>query len=211
MENSSKCAHMSPDSTLECIYDSAYYKILNPTFLLILVPSLLFGYLSIISILAPILEEYYFYSFSNYFYKLLSDICHQYPSRSLWIMKRPMSLCSRCFAIYFSFSISLILFPILRKRKYIVLLSLFFLPLILDGLLQYYNLKESNNFLRILSGLFFGTAASFIYKYFAFDLINTLKKVIKRKTIQNTYEYIKIIMESGLMFVTNLYGLLVCL
>jgi len=204
-----KRINISHNSTLVGLYKTLYYKNFYPTFFLILVPSFLFGYLAVISILAPIFEEYYFYSFSNSFYELLSDICHQYPSRSLWIMKRPMGLCSRCFAIYFSFSISLILFPVLTKGKYIILLSLFFLPIILDGLLQHYNLTESNNFLRILSGLFFGIAASFIYKYFASDLINTLNKVVNRKTILNTLGYIKILVESGIMLITNLYCLLI--
>jgi uncharacterized membrane protein len=184
-------------------------KLLSPSFYLILVPALLFGYLAIISLLAPILEEYYSYSISNYFYKLLSNICHQYPSRSLWIMKRPMGLCSRCFAIYASFSICLIVLPLLRNRKHIVLSCFLFLPLILDGLLQYYHIRQSDNFIRVLSGVLFGVAASTVYKYFTFDLVNNLTIIIKRKAIQNVYRYFNTVIESGLVFFTNLYALIV--
>ena len=183
-------------------------QLLSPYSHLILLPSLLFGYLAIISLLAPILEEYYLYSLSNYFYSVLSNICHQYPTRSLWIMNRPMGLCSRCFAIYTSFSISLVFLPLLKNRRHIVLLCFLFLPIILDGFLQYYNIKESNNFNRVLSGLMFGTASSAIYKYFSFNLIDTLKIIIRRETILKTYQYINPIIGSGLVFLTNSYGII---
>ena len=185
-------------------------QLLSPYFYLILLPSLLFAYLAIISLLAPILEEYYFYSLSNYFYNVLSSICHQYPTRSLWIMNRPMGLCSRCFAIYASFSISLIFLPLLKNKKHIVLLCFLFLPLILDGLLQYYNIRESNNFNRLLSGALFGIASSIIYKYFMFNLIDTIKTIIRRECILKTYKYINLTIGSGLVFITNLYGIVAC-
>ncbi len=183
-------------------------QLLSPYFYLILLPSLLFGYLAIISLLAPMLEEYYFYPFSNYFYNLLSNICHQYPTRSLWIMNRPMGLCSRCFAIYGSFSISLFFLPLLKSRRHIVLLCFLFLPIILDGFLQYYNIKESNSFNRVLSGVMFGIASSAIYKYSLFNLIDTLKIIIRRETILKTYQYINLIIGSGLVFLTNSYGVI---
>jgi uncharacterized membrane protein len=160
--------------------------------------------------LAPILEEYYFYSLSNYFYNVLSSICHQYPTRSLWIMNRPMGLCSRCFAVYASFSISLIFLPLLKNRRHIALLCFLFLPLILDGLLQYYNIGESDNFSRVLSGVLFGVSSSVIYKYFMFNLIDTLKATIKRERIIKTYKYINLIIGSGLVFLTNFYGIAAC-
>ena len=180
-------------------------------FHLILLPSLLFGYLATISLLAPIFEEYGFYSISNQFYKILSNICHQYPTRSLWLMNRPMGLCSRCFAIYASFSISLIFFPLLKNRKHVLLFCFILLPLILDGFLQYYNIKEGNNFSRVFSGIQFGLAASVIYKYFMFNLIEILKIItIRRENVLNTYKYIILIIGSGLVLFTNLYGVIVC-
>jgi len=186
------------------------HRIFNPYFYLLLFPSLLFGYLAIISVLAPVFEEYYFYSISNYFYSVLSNICHQYPTRSLWIMNRPMGLCSRCFAIYASFSMSLIFLPLLTNRKYIVLLCFLFLPLIVDGVLQYYNIKESDNVSRVLSGALFGMASSIIYKYFMHNLINTLKNIIKKESILRAYKFIDLIIGLGLVFLTNLYGIAAC-
>ena len=187
------------------------HKTFSPYFYLILLPSLLFGYLAIISVLAPIFEEYYFYSVSNYFYNALSNICHQYPTRSLWIMNRPMGLCSRCFAIYASFSISLIFLPLLKNRKYIVLLCFLFLPLIVDGVLQYYNIKESDNVSRVLSGVLFGIASSMIYKYFMYNLLDTLKIILRKESILRAYKFINLIIGLGLVFLTNLYGIIACI
>ena len=187
------------------------YKKFSPYFYLIFLPSALFGYLALIALLAPIFEEYYCYSISNYFYKALSNICHQYPTRSLWIVNRPMGLCSRCFAVYASFSISLIFIPLPQNRRHFVLLCLLFLPLLLDGLLQFYNIKESDNFRRALSGALFGIAASGIYKYFAFHFIDTLKRIIKREGTLTTHTYLNQIIGLGLIFLTNLYGVIACI
>lgn len=181
----------------------------SPYFLLLVFPSFIFGYLAVISLLAPILEEYFFYSISNYFYNVLSAMCHQFPSRSLWIVNRPMGLCSRCFAIYASFSISIFFIPLFKKDKNIFIISFLLLPLILDGLLQYYDIKGSNNFTRMFSGILFGVAASVIYKYFAFNIVEFF---IDKKNRSNltAYKYINITMGLILVFHTNLYALLIC-
>lgn len=89
----------------------------SPYFLLLVFPSFIFGYLAVISLQAPILEKYFLYSISNYFYNVLSAMCHQFPSRSLWIVNRPMGLCSRCFAIYASFPIAIFFIPLFKKDK----------------------------------------------------------------------------------------------
>jgi uncharacterized membrane protein len=157
------------------------------------------------------LEEYYYYTISNYFYNTLSNICHQYPTRSLWILNRPMGLCSRCFAIYASFSISLILIPLRANKEYIIVLCFLFLPLIIDGLLQYYNVKESSNFIRILSGALFGIASSGIYKYFVFHVIETLKIIKRKEGILKKYTYSNLIIGLGLVSLTNLYGVMACI
>ena len=92
-------------------------KVISPYLLFLIFPSFIFGYLAVISLLAPIFEEYYFYSISNHFYNVLSGICHQFPSKSLWIVNRPMGLCSRCFALYASFSTSMLFIPLFKKDK----------------------------------------------------------------------------------------------
>lgn len=52
-------------------------------------------------------------------YGLLSNICHQYPSRSFWVMDRPLALCIRCVGGYLGVVASagaLMLLPRFRVR-----------------------------------------------------------------------------------------------
>lgn len=178
-------------------------KIISPTFCLLLIPTCLFGYLAIEAFLAPIFEEYYVYSISNYIYRRLSNICHQYPSRSLWILNRPMGLCSRCFAIYASFSFSLFLVPHLNRKR-IIIISFFLLPLLVDGLVQYFHIDESNNPRRIFFGVLFGFSASCIYKYLTTYLMDSINSVSERKniiTIRTSVSFLIVV-------VTNFYALL---
>jgi uncharacterized membrane protein len=175
--------------------------------LLIFIPSFLFGCLTIASLLAPIFEEHYCCSFSNFIYKSLSNICRQFPSRSLWIMDRPMGLCGRCFAIYFSFSIGLLIVPVPKAGNRILLVSFFFLPLAIDGFLQLYDLRDSTNFSRLLTGLFFGVAASTFYKYFVFHFIENVKRLITGQSNLNTNEYVALLIGLVLTLITNLYDM----
>lgn len=174
---------------------------------LILLPSILFGCLAAISALAPIFEECGFYSISNQFYGILSNICHQYPTRSLWLVNRPMGLCSRCFALYASFSISLIFLSKPKKRRRVGLACLLFLPLISDGLLQYYGIRESVNLVRVISGTLFGVAASIVYAYFAFAVVDKLSSVVESEKHIRAYDSINAMMGGIVICLVNFYGI----
>lgn len=184
-------------------------KVISPYLLFLIFPSFIFGYLAVISLLAPIFEEYYFYSISNHFYNVLSGICHQFPSKSLWIVNRPMGLCSRCFALYASFSTSMLFIPLFKKDKNILLISFLLLPLIFDGLFQYYGIRGSDNLTRIFTGILFGVSASVIYKYFSFIIAGFFISKRNRSNL-TVYKYINIVMGLILVFNTNLYALLIC-
>ena len=184
-------------------------KVISPYLLFLIFPSFIFGYLALISLLAPIFEEYYFYSISNHFYNVLSGICHQFPSKSLWIVNRPMGLCSRCFALYALFSTSMLFIPLFKKDKNILLISFLLLPLIFDGLFQYYGIRGSDNLTRIFSGILFGVSASVIYKYFSFIIAGFFLSKRNRSNL-TVYKYINIVMGLILVFNTNLYALLIC-
>ena len=172
-----------------------------------LIPGTLFAYLALISLLAPIFEEYRLYSASNYFYRSLSNICHQYPTRSLWILERPMGLCARCFSVYVSFSICIAFLPLIKRGRYIKVACLFFLPLILDGILQYHNVVESNNFQRIFGGVLFGTSASIVYKYATFNMLQNMKTMTAKPTVQSIHKYINSFIQLGVVCLTILYSL----
>jgi len=186
------------------------YFLINPNFYIIFFPSLLFGYLALISLLTPIFEEYYIYSLSNYFYSVLSNICHQYPTRCLWIMDRPMGLCGRCFAIYVSFSISLIFLPLKKRRTYIIFCLFLLLPLLIDGLLQYIDIRSSNNIIRVITGILFGVSSAYIYKYFSCNFITTLHEIIRKEKKLSKHFYLYLPIGIILIVITNLYGLVAC-
>lgn len=81
--------------------------------------------------------------------------CHQIKERSFHFHNKQFFLCSRCTGIFIS---EIVLVPIL----YILSLHfgfytiLFSAPLIIDGLLQYFNKLESTNIRRFITGLLGG-------------------------------------------------------
>jgi len=185
-------------------------KVLSPTFPVTLLPSLLFAYLATLSLVAPIAEEYGLYALSHHCYTTLSHICHQYPTRCLWVVNRPMGLCSRCFSVYASFSLSLLFLPQLQNKRGVGLSCLLFLPLTVDALLQYWGIRESVNLLRVISGISFGVGASLIYRYVAVSFVFILKALANRRKTMSAYEYSTLIIGGVLICLVNLYGIAAC-
>lgn len=177
--------------------------------LLLAIPVCLLGNLALMSVLAPIGEEYSFFSISNFFYGFLSSICHQYPTRCLWILNRPMALCSRCFSIYASFSIGILCLPLVRKQKAIILSAFLLLPLFTDGLIQYANLSASNNLRRVPTGILFGAAASVLYKRSAFTLLSNLLAVPARPPLPVFFRALNFAYWSGILMFTIFYSVII--
>jgi uncharacterized membrane protein len=113
----------------------------------------------VLSISAPCLEAGRYKSYAKIIYTPLRVLCHQMPSRSIFLLGHKMGLCSRCFAIYSSFLLSAILIFLLRKYftcyhwKIATIISI---PMAIDGISQFAGLRESTNFLRIITGGLFG-------------------------------------------------------
>jgi len=88
-------------------------------------------------------------------------ICHALPERSFSIRGKQLPLCSRCLGILmggtFTFPLALQITP-----SFILLPVIFalILPVALDGVTQLYGLRNSNNYLRFLSGILAGLAVS---------------------------------------------------
>lgn len=100
--------------------------------------------------------------------------CHQLPARSYFFSGLQMPLCARCSGIYIGFVVPVLLLTVFyrgRQRRgwfsleaYIVL-AIFVLLMVFDGLSSYAGFRESNNVLRIISGSAFGVAVgSFSYQ-----------------------------------------------
>jgi uncharacterized membrane protein len=94
------------------------------------------------------------------------SVCHQLDSRSLIFGETVSPICSRCAGIYMGFIVAaLILFIMFRKKQcelpplYImIILGVFFISTIIDGLASYLGLYETNNIVRFSSGTLCGAA-----------------------------------------------------
>jgi len=120
--------------------------------------------LSLLAVAAPTIQSIFGYPSGEGLYSLLSPICHQYPTRSLWILNRPFALCSRCFSGYLGVGIGL--YFIQSQKKYLFRLLIGFLlilPGILDGLIQLNTSYESVNMIRVLTGFLGGLGVFYLF------------------------------------------------
>lgn len=121
------------------------------------------------------------------------SVCHQLDSRSLVFGDTVTPLCSRCAGIYIGFLIAaIILFIMFRRRQselpplYImIILAVFFLSTVIDGLASYLNLYTTNNILRFSSGFLSGAAIMVVlYPVFNFQYYKEpVKERIFRKPV----------------------------
>ncbi len=106
------------------------------------------------------------------------SVCHQLDSRSLIFGETVNPICSRCAGIYIGFVVAaVILFIMFRKKQselpplYImIILAVFFISTIIDGLSSYLGLYETNNIIRFTSGTLCGAAIiAVLYPVFNFQ------------------------------------------
>ncbi|WP_326982760.1 DUF2085 domain-containing protein [Chryseobacterium sp. MYb264] len=84
--------------------------------------------------------------------------CHRMPSRSFFYKKKQFPVCARCTGIYIGF---LFMIPMLWFHQIGFFVSLLLiLPTLVDGLTQAYLNRESNNFLRCVTGVLAGIGMS---------------------------------------------------
>ncbi|HEY7984272.1 MAG TPA: DUF2085 domain-containing protein [Ktedonobacterales bacterium] len=92
--------------------------------------------------------------------------CAQTPSHSFYIAGHQMCLCARCLAIYSSLLAGGLVLAILRRQGRPIRAITFpmwvvaALPMALDGGTQLLGLRESDWFLRLLTGAIFGLATA---------------------------------------------------
>ena len=81
--------------------------------------------------------------------------CHRLPERSLTIVGYTLPLCARCTGIVIGSILGIILYYlniIFMPLIYVLLLF----PLIIDGVTQLLNYRQSTNVLRLTTGILFG-------------------------------------------------------
>lgn len=78
--------------------------------------------------------------------------CHRRPDRSFFIRGKQFPLCARCTAIYASY-ITLPILAFLTVNFYFLIFGLLLqLPMFIDGVTQLLRWRESNNYLRVITG-----------------------------------------------------------
>ena len=98
--------------------------------------------------------------------------CHRLPRRTLRFKGRYFPVCARCTGIYLGalFTLLLYYFSILTLSTNLGI-YIFFIPLILmvptavDGITQLLRWRESNNFIRVVTGLLCGIGYGIVLLY----------------------------------------------
>jgi len=105
------------------------------------------------------------YKFPFYF------ICHRIPDRTFKINKYYFPVCARCTGIYISgltyFFIAFFI-PIIYSIELIIFGIALIIPMIIDGVTQLLNLRESTNNIRFITGLFAGAGLVILGKTISF-------------------------------------------
>lgn len=94
--------------------------------------------------------------------------CHRNKDRSIFFFGLENYLCSRCMGLLFGGILGILLMWI-RIEIPIILLILLMFPMLIDGFLQLFNYRESNNFFRLITGFGFGlsipSVIDFLFSY----------------------------------------------
>jgi uncharacterized membrane protein len=88
--------------------------------------------------------------------------CHRRKERSIKVLGYTFPLCARCTGLWLGFGMGLLL-RILTLHMSLVFAMTLMLPLIIDGFTQHFGLRESNNLLRLLTGILFGIATHMLF------------------------------------------------
>ncbi len=112
-----------------------------------------------IAILTPVLAYFGVEPLASTIFRSTHAICDQIPSHSFFICGHQVGICSRCCALYGSIWLSSMMFRFGRQRiepiRWYMLLP-FLLPMALDGGTQLFGWRESNVYLRLITGALFG-------------------------------------------------------
>ncbi|BDZ67381.1 DUF2085 domain-containing protein [Methanobacterium ferruginis] len=109
----------------------------------------------------------------NKYYKIITKIhlCHRLPERTFNIKGHYFPVCSRCTGLTIGFLFSFVFFyfsNIHYSPNLLIFSVLIMLPTFIDGYTQSIGLRESNNALRLFTGLISGLGlALFIIIFFS--------------------------------------------
>lgn len=94
-------------------------------------------------------------------------ICHRLPDRTFKIRGHYFPVCARCTGFYlaaFSYFIFAYFFYVQYTVPLIFFAFIMLIPAVLDGSTQLFKLRESNNILRLFTGLIGGIGLAIFFK-----------------------------------------------
>lgn len=92
-------------------------------------------------------------------YSAGDKLCHQKSERSFFINGNQMPFCSRCTAIWLGLAIGLgfmVFYEVKLDERFLYVILIGFLPIAVDGIGQLFGFWESNNSIRVITGLLAG-------------------------------------------------------
>jgi len=95
----------------------------------------------------------------NSIYRVGDTLCHQKAERSFFLNDNQMPFCARCTAIWLGLTTGIgfmVLFKIELDEKFVFIIILGLVPIGIDGVGQLFGFWESNNFIRLVTGLLIG-------------------------------------------------------
>jgi len=95
----------------------------------------------------------------NTVYGVGDRMCHEKAERSFFINGNQMPFCSRCTAIWLGLALGLgflVFFKLPLNEKFIFVIIIGLIPIGIDGVGQLVGLWESNNVIRVITGLLIG-------------------------------------------------------
>ena len=105
-------------------------------------------------------------------------ICHRIPERSFFYKGHQFPVCARCTGFYISGIASIILinlFPVPYTLTTLLIGIILLIPCAIDGFTQLLEFRESNNILRLITGLLGGVGLILVYEimieFFTFNFL----------------------------------------
>jgi uncharacterized membrane protein len=114
-------------------------------------------------------------------------LCHQKADRSFFINENQMPFCSRCTAIWLGLAIGLcfmVFYKIELDEKFLFLIIIGIVPIGIDGIGQLLNFWESNNIIRLITGLLAGIVCGLAIALIVDEIrsLEIIKRVYKKST-----------------------------
>lgn len=95
----------------------------------------------------------------NNIYQCGDVLCHQKADRSFFINDNQMPFCARCTAIWIGLIIGMgfmVFYKIKLDEKFLIIILIGVIPIGIDGGGQLFNLWESSNIIRLITGMLIG-------------------------------------------------------